>query len=193
MRKYLNNYSTTLTAALTDIATTCSVTTVPPSLSSGEYYILTLVDSLTAPTKTEIIKVTGITGTDLTIERGLEGTTALAFDSGNFVELRETAKAFSELDNPELITYRERVHAATASINADNGPIQTLTVAANTTISVVCDAGQSLTLHLTGGGSYVITWPTMTWVNGVPTLGANDVITFWKIGSVLYGAHVGDY
>ena len=80
-------------------------------------------------------------------------------------------------------------------IDPANGGIQTKTVAANTTFTESLSSGESVVLHLTAGASYTITWPTMTWVtssgNTAPTLTADDVLVFWKVGSTLYGAYTG--
>ncbi len=67
---FANTYATTLSAAITSTgATTCSVTstTGAPSTTTGNWRIL--VD-------TEIMIVTAVSGTTLTITRGAEGTTA---------------------------------------------------------------------------------------------------------------------
>lgn len=86
----------------------------------------------------------------------------------------------------------ETVYAATNDLNAANGGIQTYTMAANTTFTITMAEGQHIALHLSGGSTYTATWPTITWVGGVaPTLTANDVIEFWKVGSTIYGAYVG--
>ena len=98
----------------------------------------------------------------------------------------------------------EEVYAI-ASANAgnafdpDNGPIQTLTLTANTTFAAASsnwDDGQSMVLMLTCG-SYSPTWTTMnpTWVGGSapqPPLTGAMVLEFWKVGTTIYGAHVGD-
>lgn len=87
----------------------------------------------------------------------------------------------------------ETVHAASSGdIDRADGGIQEYTLTADETISVTMNSGQSLTLHLSAGDSYTVTWPTMTWVGGsAPTLTADDVIEFWQVGSTLYGAYVG--
>lgn len=87
----------------------------------------------------------------------------------------------------------ETVHTASSGdIDRNNGGIQEYTLTADETISVTMNNGQSLTLHLSAGDSYTVTWPTMTWVSGsAPTLTADDVIEFWQVGSTLYGAYVG--
>lgn len=92
----------------------------------------------------------------------------------------------------DLETLTETVFAATTSIDRINGGIQTLALAANSTLTVAINEGQSLTLHLSGGDTYTVTWPTITWVGGsAPTLTALDAIELYKVGTTLYGAYVG--
>ena len=84
------------------------------------------------------------------------------------------------------------------NLDPANGSIQTKTLNQNKTFSATgFDSGQSMTLMLSGGTTYTVTWPTMTWVtsagNTAPTLTANDTIVLWKIGSTLYGAYAGSY
>ena len=92
----------------------------------------------------------------------------------------------------ELQQYNETVATGSATLDRADGGIQTFTMTTNITLAVTIAAGESLTFHLSAGDTYAVTWPTMTWVGGsVPTLTADDVIEFWKIGSTLYGAYVG--
>ena len=95
----------------------------------------------------------------------------------------------------------ENVYAITDSnsvtLDPDNGTIQTWTLTANRDISASGDAltaGQSMLLVVTAGSNQ-LTFPTTTWAGGTaPTLSTSKptAIEFWKIGSVLYGANVGD-
>ena len=95
--------------------------------------------------------------------------------------------------------YTEEVFALGTSgaltLEPDNGSIQTCALAGAPTFSDGLSAGQSIVLMLTNGASYTVTWPTITWVtsagNVAPTLTANDVLVFWKVGSTMYGAYVG--
>lgn len=94
--------------------------------------------------------------------------------------------------SPVLQRYSETVATGSASLDRADGGIQTFTMTANITLSVAINAGESLTFHLSGGDTYTVTWPTITWVGGsAPTLTSADVIEFWKVGSTLYGAYVG--
>lgn len=150
MRKHVNNYSSTIdttTVLDSDLTLDVDSATGLPSLSAGEYIELTLTDSLSAPTKTEIIKVTAISSETLTIERGQEGTAAQGWASGDFIECRATKNSFDLIDGPELKRYKETVASATSAIDRANGGIQTYTMTANTTFTIAINAGESLTLH----------------------------------------------
>ena len=91
---------------------------------------------------------------------------------------------------------RESTYSLTGTdIDPANGGVQYKTFSANTTLTESLSDGDSVVLHLLSGSSYTITWPTITWAgasgNIEPTLTANDVIVIWKLGTTLYGAHVG--
>jgi len=54
-----------------------------------------------------------------------------------------------------------------------------------------------MTLMIDDGTEYSITWPSVTWKSdggGAPTLNfaGFTVVALWKVGSVLYGARVGN-
>ena len=89
--------------------------------------------------------------------------------------------------------------ATTGSIALDpaNGSIQTSVLTGAPTFTDSLEAGQSVVLHLEGGATYTVTWPTITWTtsagNAAPTLTAKDVLVFWKVSTTLYGAYVGSY
>jgi len=82
-------------------------------------------------------------------------------------------------------------------IDASNGAIQYKTLAANTTFTESLADGDSVILRLSGGATYTVTWPTMTWVtstgNTAPTLGGSDVVVLWQESTTVYGAYVGSY
>ena len=84
-----------------------------------------------------------------------------------------------------------------ASLEPDNGSVQTHTLSGNTTYSDGFTAGEAITLMIDDGTARTITWPTMTWVNNAaaaPTLATTGytVISLWKVSTTLYGALVGD-
>lgn len=98
---------------------------------------------------------------------------------------------------PLSIDEETKTLATSGSINltpSDAG-IQTSALSADATFVDDFDSGQSIVLILGDGASYVVTWPTITWVtsagNVAPTLTANDTLVFWKVSTTLYGAYVG--
>jgi hypothetical protein len=92
-----NNAISKLASSLTSGATTLSVTTGEgakfPTLTAGQWFPLTLVDS---SNNVEVMRCTGRATDVLTVTRAQEGTSARAFAAGDRVELRLTAAALSE-------------------------------------------------------------------------------------------------
>lgn len=103
--------------------------------------------------------------------------------------------------NLVLKSYTETVYALGTSgsqaLNPTNGTVQTCAAAGTVTFTDSLSAGQSIVVMLTNGSTYTINYPTMTWVgptgNVAPTLNSANVLVFWKVGTTLYGAHVGKY
>jgi citrate lyase gamma subunit len=83
------------------------------------------------------------------------------------------------------------------ALSVANGTILTWTLTANSTLTDSLSSGQSVELNVDDGTNYTISYPTITWItNGgvAPTLKTTGVtkIVFEKVGSVLYGARIGD-
>jgi len=77
-------------------------------------------------------------------------------------------------------------------ISMANGGVQTRTLTANATFTESLADGDSVLLHLAGGDTYSVTWPTMTWVGGsAPTLTADDVLVIWQRDTTVYGNYLG--
>jgi len=93
--KFSNLASTTLASGVSDSATSISVTSASlfPTLGSGDYFYATIgIDS-----GSEIVKVTGVSGTTFTIQRAQDGTSAISHSSGDEVALRVTAASLNDL------------------------------------------------------------------------------------------------
>ena len=108
--RFSNNYKDALFAPVGVGDTTITVADASglPSLSGLQFFMLTLEHVSTQvqgqPTM-EIIKVVGVAGNVLTVERGQEGTSALTFNVGDSVTLRLTAGALNDFsDSGELIS-----------------------------------------------------------------------------------------
>lgn len=100
---FTNFASTTiLTAVVNPGDTTFSVAVATgalfPSPNAGEWFYCVLTDSLTAPTKREIIKVITRTSDNMTIVvRAQEGTTAQTWVAGNYCACRPTNQGLIDL------------------------------------------------------------------------------------------------
>jgi len=96
--KLANNAVSKLAAAI--LSTDVSLTITPgdgakfPVLAAGDWHPATLVK---ADGSLEIVRVTARVNDLLTVTRAQEGTVALAFASGDRIELRDTAAAKGEL------------------------------------------------------------------------------------------------
>ena len=136
--KYSNNAKTTLSSGINDSVTSATVAAgaVFPALSGGDYFYAT-IETTDFATK-EIVKVTARSGDTLTIVRAQDNTSAAAFSSGDFVELRVTAAVLEDATEPTTGITAGTVIASKAIITDSNKDI---TGGRNITISGELDAG----------------------------------------------------
>lgn len=91
--KFANSAFATLAAGINSSVTSITLTTGQgarfPSLSAGDYFYATLIDT---SNNLEIVKCTARSTDVLTVTRGQESTTARAFSTGDRIELRITAQ-----------------------------------------------------------------------------------------------------
>jgi hypothetical protein len=94
--KFTNNASATLATSINTSVTSISVTAGQgaqfPSLTSGEFFYATLVDS---SNNLEIVKVTARSSDTLTVVRGQDSTTHKSYIAGDKLELRVVAAALN--------------------------------------------------------------------------------------------------
>lgn len=100
-RIHSNNFDTTLNGAITDVATTMTLTSVTgfPTIGAGVTCNITLEDGAAI----EIVQATSRSSFVVTIVRAQEGTTGLAFASGATASIRATADSLdrkADLDSP---------------------------------------------------------------------------------------------
>lgn len=99
--------------------------------------------------------------------------------------------------------YTESVYAiggSTPALSPANGSIQTWILQNGSTPTIgTWASGQSLTLMIDDGSAYTVNWTSMaiTWETdsaSAPTLSTAGytVIQLWKVGTVIYGARVGN-
>lgn len=118
---FANNANTTLASPITNVA--LSLTVIPgagsqfPSLGSEQFFIATLVDQATRLIK-EIVHVTARVGDVMTIVRGQEGTTPLAWNAGDIFCMLPTAGTlalFSQLPQSQAGLQNYSVDTGTAN------------------------------------------------------------------------------
>ena len=154
-----------------------------PPHSANASYTLTLPN--TDGNNNQVLKTDGSGGLDW-VDQNTVDSTKMPLSGGTFTG----SVTFEDAIN-------ENVYAITdgnAALDPDNGTIQTWTLGANRTASDSLSDGQSMLLVITAGSNQ-LTFPTTTWAGGTaPTLSTSKptAIEFWKIGTTLYGANVGD-
>jgi hypothetical protein len=98
--KLSNNANATLAAGINSSATSITLTSGQgarfPSLSGGDYFYATLVDT---SNNLEIVKCTARSTDVLTVVRAQESTTARAYSTGDRIEIRLTAQTFIDAVN----------------------------------------------------------------------------------------------
>ena len=132
---FLNFYQTTLAADLSSTATSMSVSSVtglPSSLASGEFIPIVLTPASSPGSTYEIVYVTAISGTTLTIERGQEGTSALNWNTGDILYSTNTADTTATIYGSPTVNFQTDTLTASGLITADGG----LTVPSGETLSV---------------------------------------------------------
>jgi hypothetical protein len=96
--KFTNNATTTLASGILSGATSLTVASGTgskfPTLSAGDYFYCTLAN--TSGT-VEIVKVTARSTDTFTVTRAQDGTTAVAWNSGDKVELRLVAASLNDI------------------------------------------------------------------------------------------------
>ncbi len=132
---FLNNYQTTLAAALTSTGTTMSVssaTGLPASLVSGQFIPMTLTPASSPGSAYEIVYVTAISGSNLTVTRGEEGTSALNWNVGDILYSTNTADTTGTLSGSPTVNFQTDTLTASGLITANGG----MTVPSGETLAV---------------------------------------------------------
>ena len=121
---FLNFYQTTLGAALSSTATTMTVsstTGLPSSLASGQFIPMTLTPASNPGSAYEIVYVTGISGSSLTVTRGEEGTSALNWSTGDILYSTNTAQTTGTSMGSPSTDFQTNTLTASGLITANGG------------------------------------------------------------------------
>ena len=171
---FLNFYQTTLGAALSSTATTMpvsSTTGLPSSLASGQFIPMTLTPDSSPGSAYEIVYVTGISGSTLTVTRGEEGTSALSWNVGDILYSTNTAGTTAPLEGPNFTG-----PVTSAGLITANGGIDvsggTAIVPPATASNQAVNLGQMpyLTLEQFGGKADGVTDNTSAYLSAVAAL-----------------------
>ena len=102
---FANNATSTLAGSISNVATTCTLASgtgaLFPNPGADEYFVMTFTDNATGLVN-EIVHVTARSGDVLTIERGKEGTAAVAWTAGDLASALITAgvlEDFQQISN----------------------------------------------------------------------------------------------
>ena len=95
--KFANKFSTTLSSGINNSVTSLSIASATgfPTISGGHHAYVTLDNG--DGTTVEVVKVTNISGTTLTVTRGQDNTSAAAFSAGAKVEIRMTSALLQDV------------------------------------------------------------------------------------------------
>jgi hypothetical protein len=121
--KLSNNANATLAASINSSATSITVTTGQgarfPTLSAGDYFYATLIDT---SNNLEIVKCTARSTDVLTVVRAQESTTARAYNTGDRIEIRLTAQTFIDAALATLpATVSDQLNTSTGYFDLPSG------------------------------------------------------------------------
>ena len=157
----------------------------------------------------DLAAVAALSTTGLVNRTGSGTAATVTVPSGDLVGTSATQTLTAKtLTDPAIIgTILEDVFTITDGaafeVNPGDGSIQLITLGASRTPKATnFAAGESITLMVDDGTAYTLTWTDATWGTGgviwkggtAPTLATTgySVIQFWKVGTQVYGASVGD-
>lgn len=142
--KVANNAFGTLASSITNSATSITLTTGQgarfPTLSAGDYFYATLIDT---SNNLEIVKCTARSTDVLTITRAQENTTARAYSAGDRIEIRITAATFEEataVENGEITEAKLADGAVTAAKLASGAAVANIATGGIATAKLADDA-----------------------------------------------------
>lgn len=197
------NISTTLSAGITDVATSMDVADASKIVAPC-YLVIDRVDSagtLKSTTLWEYVKVTNVASNTLTITRSQGGSTGQAHSSGAIVEAVVTSSMFEDwyaVLNPEHDSAGGHVITGTMTVAGMN----LASVATIASLAFTTGAGTNLTTsgYINAGGASITGFPlNPTWyIPSLPSLASTSLGRpvamprggVWKFANVILSANV---
>lgn len=173
---FVNNLSTTLAASASDTSGTLVLSsgTNLPTLQPGQIMPLTLNDAATQ-TVFEIVYVTAIDGTSLTVLRGQEGTSAQSWSVGDFAYCAFTAGSVAPVVSTHQPTASETLPAANI-LNVFPG---TITEDITLTLNDAAAPGSMVTIY-GSSADYTVTVASPV-TSGSPAIVLSDGTTEYSV------------
>ena len=174
--KVTNNAFGTLLAGISSSATTITLDSGQgakfPTLSSGDFFFATLIDT---SNNLEIVKITARSTDSLTAVRAQDNTSARAFSAGDRIELRPTAALFESIRDGIGITGEADAISSAGAVSLTHLVTEVTTGGSAMAISLANGtAGQIkiISMVVDGGGTATLT--PATFANGT-TIAFADV------------------
>lgn len=164
---FTNNAATTLASSITDVATSLTVASgkgaLFPTISGSDYFYATLANTSGA---VEIVKVTARSTDTFTIVRGQDGTSGVAWNTGDKVELRATAAGLTAMAQ----TANNLSDLASASTARTNLGLGTIATQAASSVSITGGSITGITdLAVADGGTGASTLTSGGYLKGAGT------------------------
>lgn len=168
---FANFFATLLSGSIDDSVTTIVVNSVTGAPIAPDYRLL-IQDGEDDPTNRELVKVTAVAGTSLTVERGAEGTTPVAHADNSFVAHVITAEGLVQA----IEDRSENIHATIAVVLDGLGDVVTLGVKVDLTLHFSCEIDGWTLLADQSGSIDIDIWKD-TYANYPPTVADSIVGT----------------
>ena len=126
----------------------------------------------------------------------LESDNAATFDTKAYATVAAMGVLVTEINALDFVSDQSYT-SAEAELSMELGTICLHTLTETTTFTDSLTDGQRLVVQLTGGNTYGVTWPTVTWISDLgnlePGLTAADILVFWKVQTTLFGMYIGSF
>lgn len=181
--KFKNNANGTLASAVASGDTTVNLTAghgnrfPTVNASENEYFFATLIDT---SGNLEVVKVTARVNDSLTVVRGQDGTSAIAFAASDIIELRPTSGAldrFLQVTGPQTGHNKKFINSefAGGTVNATTlqvGGVDAVSVSGTQTLTNKTLTDPVINGTMTGTGNFIQTGMIVMWhglIASIPT------------------------